>query len=151
MVLVGRHSDRTLERRYHAAVGYLVCAIGLVGIGIFASSPVTTFAFRIIAVTPPQRASGVLADTYDAARGHCSRNCYRTHQLNRNRSGWFGPSVVGWPKDLRGKTSTGLSVVAGLECLAAVLILFFVPNGPVRADKSQHQSERPDAFCSSTE
>jgi len=32
MVLVSRHSDRTLERRYHAALPCVACAAGLVGI-----------------------------------------------------------------------------------------------------------------------
>jgi hypothetical protein len=42
-------------------------------------------------------------------------------------SGWGGSSVVGWLEDLTGKTSTGLNVVAGLEALAAILILLFMP------------------------
>jgi len=39
-----------------------------------------------------------------------------------------GPSVVGWLEDVTGKTSTGLYVVAGLEVLAATLILLFIPG-----------------------
>jgi sugar phosphate permease len=39
MVVVGRHSDRTLERRYHAALPCLACAAGLVGIGLLARTP----------------------------------------------------------------------------------------------------------------
>jgi nitrate/nitrite transporter NarK len=45
-----------------------------------------------------------------------------------NLSGWFGPGVVGWLKDLTGTTASGLYVVAGLEVLAALLILRFVPR-----------------------
>jgi len=70
MVLVGRHSDRTLERRYHAALGYLISAIGLVGIGVFANSPALAFTSLVIAVTAP-------------LSGHRSRNWHRAHQLNR--------------------------------------------------------------------
>jgi hypothetical protein len=36
--------------------------------------------------------------------------------------------VVGWLEDVTGKTSTGLYVVAGLEVLAATLILLFIPG-----------------------
>jgi LPXTG-motif cell wall-anchored protein len=39
--------------------------------------------------------------------------------------------VVGWLADLTGKTSTGLYVVAGLEVLAAILILLFLPRRSV--------------------
>jgi nitrate/nitrite transporter NarK len=43
-------------------------------------------------------------------------------------SGWVAPFAIGWLKDMTGKTSTGLYVVAGLEVLAAVLILRFMPR-----------------------
>jgi len=48
-----------------------------------------------------------------------------------NLSGWLGPSVVGWLKDVTGTTATGLYVVAGLEVLAALLILRFAPRREV--------------------
>jgi D-galactonate transporter len=129
MVLVGRHSDRTRERRYHAALGYLVSAIGLVGIGVFANSPALAFTALVIAVTAPlsghqafwQMPTILLAGTA-AATGIALINSIG------NLSGWLGPSVVGWLEDLTGKTSTGLYVLAGLEVLAAVLILFFMPH-----------------------
>ena len=132
MVLVGRHSDRTLERRYHAALGYLVSAIGLVGIGVFANSPALAFTALVIAVTAPlsghqafwQMPTMLLAGTA-AATGIALINSIG------NLSGWLGPSVVGWLEDLTGKTSTGLYVVAGLEVLAAALILFFMPHRSV--------------------
>jgi nitrate/nitrite transporter NarK len=54
-----------------------------------------------------------------------------------NLSGWLGPFMVGWLKDLTGKTSTGLYVVAGFEVAAAVLIVLFMPKASaVRAEKS---------------
>jgi MFS family permease len=53
MVLVSRHSDRTLERRYHAAFPCLACAVGLIGIGWFANSPVLAFTALVLAVASP--------------------------------------------------------------------------------------------------
>ena len=46
-------------------------------------------------------------------------------------SGWLGPSVVGWLRDVTGKTSAGLYVLASLEVLAALLILSYMPRGEV--------------------
>ena len=43
-------------------------------------------------------------------------------------SGLVAPYAVGRLKDMTGKTSTGLYVVAGLEIVAAVLILLFMPR-----------------------
>jgi len=129
MVLVGRHSDRTLERRCHAALGYLACATGLVGIGVLADRPALAFTAVVIAVTAPlsghqafwQMPTMLLAGTA-AATGIALINSIG------NLSGWVGPSVVGWLEDVTGKTSTGLYVVAGLEVLAATLILLFIPG-----------------------
>jgi len=50
-------------------------------------------------------------------------------------SGWVAPFAVGWFKDVTGKTSTGLYVVAGLEVVATVLILLFMPRS-VRSTQS---------------
>jgi len=69
MVLVSRHSDRTLERRYHAALPCLACAAGLVGIGVFATIPVLAFAALVVAVAS--------ALCYNGAFWQCRRCCWR--------------------------------------------------------------------------
>ena len=130
IVLVGRHSDRTMERRYHAAIPCLACGLGLIGIGVFAGSPVLAFACLIPAVAGPivqggpfwQIPSQLLAGPA-AAGGIALINSIGS------LSGWVGPSVVGWFEDVTGKTTAGLYIVAGLEILATVLILLSVPRG----------------------
>ena len=138
MVLVGRHSDRTLERRYHAALPCLACAGGLIGIGAFAHTPGLAFGALVVAVAsalcyngafwqlPPMLLGGTAA-----AGGIALINSLG------NLSGWIGPSIVGWLEDVTGKTSTGLYVVACLEILAAVIILRFIPPSvtPQRFDE----------------
>ena len=138
MVLVSRHSDRTLERRYHAALPCLACAVGLIGIGWFANSPVLAFTALVLAVAGPLSGNAVwwtmppmlLADT--AAAG-----CIALINSIGSLSGWVGASVVGWLEDLTGKTSTGLYVVAGLEALGAALILLFIPRRSVTTSGAQ--------------
>ena len=133
MILVGRHSDRTLERRYHSALPCLACAIGLIGIGVFAETPLLSFAAVIIAVAGPLASLAVfwqippmlLAGTA-AAGGIALINSIG------NLSGWAGPTIVGWLEDITGKTATGLYAVAGLEILGAIVILFFMPRHSVR-------------------
>jgi D-galactonate transporter len=138
-VLVARHSDRTLERRYHCALSCLAAAIGLILIGVFADTPSLAFAALVLGVTgvlsafaPFWQMPTLLLSGTAAAGGIALINSIG------NLSGWVGPFVVGWLKDITGKTSAGLYVVAGLEVLAAVLILLFMarpskPSGPTRS------------------
>jgi len=132
ILLVGRHSDRTRERRYHCALCCLAAAVGLVLIGVFARTPVLSFVALMIGVAGVlsafapfwQMPSMVLAGTA-AAGGIALINSLG------NLSGWLAPFIVGWLKDLTGTTSTGLYVVAGLEILAALLILLFTSDRQV--------------------
>jgi len=129
MVLVSRHSDRTMERRYHAAIPCLVSALGLIGIGVFAHYPALAFTALIVTVAgalsyngpfwqiPPMMLAGTAA-----AGGIALINSLGS------LSGWAGPSVVGWLEDMTGKTAAGLYVVAAVEIVGAVLILLFMPR-----------------------
>lgn len=136
-VLVGWHSDRTLERRYHCALSCLASAIGLVLIGVFSKIPVLAFAALVLSVTGVLSAFApfwqmpmmLLAGTA-AAGGIAFINSLG------NLSGWVAPSVVGWLQDVTGNTSAGLAVVAGLEVLATVLILVCVPRPGGASERS---------------
>jgi MFS family permease len=129
MVTISRHSDRTLERRYHTALPLLACAIGLVAIGLFANSPFMAFAALVIAVASPSGGLGVFwtMPTTVLAGSAAAGGIALINSIG-SLSGWVGPSVVGWLEDLTGKTATGLYVVAALEILGAVLILLFIPR-----------------------
>ena len=129
LISVARHSDRTLERRYHAAVLCLVSATGLTMIGLFTNHPAYAFLGLVLGTMGGVSASApfwqfppmLLAGTA-AAGGIALINSIGSF------SGWVAPFAIGWLKDMTGRTSTGLYVVAGLEVLAAVLILVFMPR-----------------------
>jgi MFS family permease len=128
IVLNGWHSDRARERRYHSAFPCLGCAVGLVSIGLFVHIPLLSFVALVLAqmcassaATPFLQIPSVFLTGTAAAAGIALINSVG------NLSGWLGPSVVGWLKDLTGTTASGLYVVAGLEVLAVLLILGFVP------------------------
>jgi MFS family permease len=129
LFVVSRHSDRTLERRYHSALPCLACAAGLASIGIFANRPIIAFAALALATIGPVTAGAsfwqfppmLLAGTA-AAGGIALINSIGSF------SGWVAPFAIGWLKDVTGKTSSGLYVVAGLEMLAGVLILLLMPR-----------------------
>jgi sugar phosphate permease len=131
LIWAGRHSDRTLERRYHSALLCLASAAGLTMIGIFSNRPVLAFVALVLGTTggvsagapfwqfPPMLLAGTAA-----AGGIALINSIGSF------SGWVAPFAVGWLRDVTGKTSSGLYVVAGLEVLAALLILLFMPRRP---------------------
>ncbi len=129
VVVVGWSSDRRLERRYHCALSCLGAAIGLVMIGVFESVPPLAFLGLVVAQASVlsafvpfwQLPTMLLAGTA-AAGGIALINSFG------NLSGWLGPFIVGWLRDLTGKTSSGLYVVAALEVVATVLILLFMPR-----------------------
>ena len=129
MILVGRHSDRTLERRTHAGLAYLACAAGLAGIGLFLNRPALAFAALLVGVSGPLSGSVVfwqippmlLAGTA-AAGGIALVNSIGS------LGSWASPSVIGWLEDVTGSTAAGLYVVAGRIAFGAVLILLYTPR-----------------------
>ena len=134
MVLVGRHSDRTLERRYHSALCYLTCAVGLIGVGLLGNKPILAFIALVIAVAAPLSGNQAFWTLPSALLvGNAAAGGIALVNSIGNLSGWVGPSVVGRLADVTGKTTTGLYVVAGLEVLAGALILLFIPRRKVAA------------------
>jgi D-galactonate transporter len=138
LILVSRHSDRTLERRYHAALPCLACAAALVAIGVFANRPAIAFAALIVGTLGPVAAGApfwqfppMLLAGSAAAGGIALINSVGSF------SGSVAPFIVGWLRDLTGRTAPGLYVVAGLEMAAAVLILSFLPGRAPQQRASQ--------------
>lgn len=137
-VLVGRHSDRHLERRYHCALATLTAAVGLIMIGVLSDSPVLSFLALVVAVAgvlsafaPFWQMPTMLLTGSAAAGGIALINSLG------NLSGFVGPWLVGVLKDLTGTTATGLYAVAGLELLCTVLILLFVPRAKSAANRAR--------------
>jgi MFS family permease len=129
LIAVSRHSDRTLERRYHSALPCLACAVGLAFIGLFAHHPLIVFVALAVGTAGPVSAGApfwqfppMLLTGSAAAGGIALINSVGSF------SGWFAPWAVGWLRDQTGHTSTGLYVVAALEVIAAVLILRYMPR-----------------------
>jgi ACS family tartrate transporter-like MFS transporter len=132
MVLVGRHSDRTGERKGHVAASALVAALGLLFVVWFQSSvPLIVFSFALCqigqrSVMPPFWAiPPIFLGGSAAAAGIALINAIG------NLGGYAGPSVMGYLKDHTGGYSGGLLVLAGALIVEAVLILLIrIPREP---------------------
>jgi D-galactonate transporter len=128
MVMIGRSSDRTKERRWHVAVPAVIGAVGLV---------VSTF-------VPHQTALAVLALTF-ATVGILGALCQfwsippaflggaaaaaGIALINSvgNLAGFVSPYVVGWIKDATKSTDIGLYCIA-VSLIAAALIVLTIPK-----------------------
>jgi MFS transporter, ACS family, tartrate transporter len=124
MVLVGRHSDRTGERRLHVAACALTAAAGLVLAAAFqgniwlltASFTLSQVGLRSFAgvfwAIPPQVLSGTAA-----AAGIALINSIG------NLGGFAGPALIGALYDLTGGYTGGLLALTAVLVLEALLVL----------------------------
>jgi MFS transporter, ACS family, tartrate transporter len=122
MVLFGRHSDRTMERKGHVAVALLMSAIG-VGLSGLVSSPVLIMAllcFAQIGISSVPAMFWPLPASFltgaSAAAGIAAINSLG------NLSGFAGPYAMGYLKDLTGNFTVGLLLLAGCAVLGAAVV-----------------------------
>jgi len=134
MVLFGRSSDRSGERRVHFAVASLLGAAGIVASNLYRENTLAAMiglsvaTVGILATFPLfwPMPTALLGGTA-AAAGIAWINSLG------NLAGFFGPSIVGWITDWTKRSDYGLYVVAGALALGAMLVLFFVPGKETRS------------------
>ncbi|WP_166294693.1 MFS transporter [Bradyrhizobium sp. 2S1] len=123
MVLLGRHSDKTGERRYHVAGALTLAAVGI-GLAGLVSSPVLIIGLLCIAqigvssVPPmfwPMPAS--ILNGASAAAGIAAINSLG------NLSGFAGPFAMGYLKDLTGGFTAGLLLLAVVGLIGALVTI----------------------------
>ena len=129
MYLWGRHSDRAGERVWHVALPAFLGAFGLAASAYFGSEPrlglvaLTLGAIGIYAALPTfwTLPTAMLSGTA-AAGGIALINSLG------NLSGYFGPSLIGYIKDLTHQYRFGLLTLAGFSVLAGVVTLLLGHN-----------------------
>jgi D-galactonate transporter len=129
MVLFGRSSDRSGERRWHFATAACLGAVGIIISNIFRQNTVVAMiglsvaTIGILATFPLfwPMPTAMLAGTA-AAAGIAWINSVG------NLAGFFGPYIVGAVTDLTKRSDYGLYVVSAVLLLGAVVVLLFVPK-----------------------
>jgi D-galactonate transporter len=128
MVLVGRHSDKMRERRWHvilpgiiAALGFVLCTqagnstmVAMIGLTMAVVGVVT--ALPMFWALPTSFLGGTAA-----AAGIALVNC------TGNLGGFFSPTIIGVLKTYTGTLNSGLFLVSGCMLAASVLIVALVP------------------------
>jgi MFS transporter, ACS family, tartrate transporter len=151
MVLVGRHSDRTGERKGHVAACALIAALGLLLVVWFQSSvPLIVVSFTLCqigqrSIMPPFWAiPPIFLGGSAAAAGIALINSVG------NLGGYVGPSVMGFLKDRTGGYSGGLLVLAGALVVAAALVMTIrLPERPREAPTRRFDEETLEGELSS--
>jgi MFS family permease len=124
MVVVGGHSDRTGERRWHAAGGLLVAMVGLIALAMVGKAPVPS----IIALTLVT--SGILswvATFWSLPTAFLSGTAAAAGiaWINSvgNLGGHFGPDLIGRIRTATNSTEAAFYALAAVALLGAVIIL----------------------------
>lgn len=128
MVLVGTHSDRTGERRWHLAGSALTASAALV-IAAYTHSIVPALAAVSLGLTATfsmqgpfwATATSLLSGTA-AAAGIALINSFG------NLGGFFGPYIIGVKRNSGGGFRGGMLIIAGFLALAAVLATVVQPS-----------------------
>jgi ACS family tartrate transporter-like MFS transporter len=132
MILVGRSSDRTGERRWHAAISLLVAALGAAASAAFHQPVIALIAFSLVAMgiwsaigpfwsLPPSFLAGTAA-----AGGIALINSFG------NLGGFLGPSLFGAIKQQTGSFTDAYWMLAAILALGGVLVCFVSPDGSLR-------------------
>ena len=123
MVVLGRHSDRTGERKMHVAGALTLAAVGIAAAGLV-SSPVLIVGLLCLAQigvssVPPMfwpMPASILTGA-SAAAGIAAINSLG------NLSGFAGPFAMGYLKDMTGGFTAGLLLLAAMGLLGAIVAL----------------------------
>jgi MFS transporter, ACS family, tartrate transporter len=135
MLFVGWLSDRTGERRWNLFVTCSLGAVGLVVCGLFVNSYWAIVGMSIAAIgfygskgpfwsMPPMFLTGSAAAASIAWINSVG-----------NLGGFFGPSIVGWAKDITGSYAGGLYALAAFAVMSAIVSGFWlhIPRRVARA------------------
>jgi MFS transporter, ACS family, tartrate transporter len=137
MVLFGLHSDRTMERKRHVAVAFLMSTVGF-GLAALVQSPALTIALFCVAQIGNSAASPMFwplpasfLSGASAAAGIAAINSLG------NLSGFAAPYAIGYLKDLTGNFSVGLLLLSACSLLGAIIALLLRID--VRREKMSSQ------------
>lgn len=133
MLLVGRHSDRTLERRWHAALSWLVAVVAMIAVSFFLDNvPVVIMLLTLMAAA---HYSG-LTVFYSIPSIYLSARAAATGIAIVTSMGSFAaaaaPSLLGFIQERTGSLSLGLQISAAIIVLAILLLLVGVKSRELR-------------------
>lgn len=122
MVLVSRSSDRTLERRYHAAIPVVAGGIGWLLLSASSSPLVSMVALSLIAGGAYSFFAPFWAIPCEFLTGYAAASGIALINSIGNVSGFVGPFAIGFFKNRTGSMFWGLVFIGVCMMLSAVLL-----------------------------
>ncbi|WP_186165835.1 MFS transporter [Burkholderia gladioli] len=123
MTWIGRRSDRTGERRYHAVVPACAAALALAAATRFDAQLPIALALLTLATAALWMAYTVFwAIPSNFIKGAEAAGVIALINTIGLSGGFWGPAMIGWVKTATGSLDAGLLALAGFPLLAAVLL-----------------------------
>jgi D-galactonate transporter len=128
MLWWGRNSDRTGERRWHAALAGFIGGVGMLISTAYGSQTLASMVALTVATLGIQATLPVFwsLPTAFLTGGAAAAGIAWINSVG-NLGGFIAPFLVGWLKDLTHSTATGLYVLSGGLVLGGILVLTFIP------------------------
>ncbi len=123
MVLIGEHSDRTLERRWHIAISAMVGSLALLTAGYSTGAIVSIIAFALALSASSSMAGPIWAMASTTMSAATAAPAIALINAIGNLGGGFGPFWIGYLKNVTGSFRAGLMSVSVLLFLAGMTVL----------------------------
>jgi len=128
MILVARHSDKTGERVWHTAGPFIASAIGFL-IAAFASNPlIAIFGLTIGAAGIGGASPTIWTFPSTLLTGTAAAAGIALINSVGSTGGFFGPTIIGWVRDLTGGFQGSLIFLAVVMAITAGAILVLGAN-----------------------
>ncbi|WP_437880445.1 MFS transporter [Pseudomonas sp. LRF_L74] len=129
MLIVGKHSDRTRERRWHASLSILAACIGLALSAALPAHPILCLLSLCLAMAGSLSAFNVLwAIPGTLLTGSATAAGIALMTTVGNLGGYLSPFMMGWVKQSSGHLEYGLYLLAALTFIAALVMLSIRPR-----------------------
>ena len=132
MVLIGAHSDRTGERRWHIALSAFAGGVALVVSGSSPGIAISVFCFAIALSASSSMAGPFWAMASGSITAAAAARSIALINAVGNLGSGFGPYWIGYLRDTTGSFRAGLLSVAALLTLAGLIVLV-LDRGPRRS------------------
>lgn len=134
MLVNGKHSDATMERRWHVATPAILAAIGLaLGANSGGSLAIVLVGFSLALGALLSGVSAFWSLPTAFLSGTAAAGGIALINSFGNLGGFVGPYVIGWSKDHLGSQAVGLYVVAAFLITASAMIVGVFKRVPGRA------------------